>query len=151
MEPWLIESASTKLLDSLQEAHDQLGAIRRMLSVIVLCAQHLGPQELASWLSALFVDKTFRRFPALLLHLPPLFSQWPPAFRGCSLTEPCLDQRSTEQCLGPHCQCLCVSAASRSHAMDEHRRVASRLRRGDRHLDIRVPVWVAFGSATHDI
>ena len=151
VEPWVVESATHKLFASLQQAHEQLGALRRMLLVVVLCAQHLAPAEIGEWLKAIFYDKAFRLFPALLLHLPPLFVQWPPSFRGCSLTDPSSGPRATVQTLGPHCQCMAVSAAYRAGVLDASRRVSTRLRRGDREISIRVPAWVVFGAAKDQI
>ena len=147
VEPWLVESASARLLASLQQAHEQLGALHRMLLVVVLCAQHLGTQDVGRWLEALFYDKAFRLFPALLGHLPSFFAQWPPSFRGCSLADPSSGPGPQVQTLGPHCQCFAVSAARRAGVLDAHRRVPTRLRRGDRDIEIRVPAWVAFGAA----
>ena len=151
VEPWVVESATHKLFASLQQAHEQLGALRRMLLVVVLCAQHLAPAQIVEWLKAIFYDKAFRLFPALLLHLPPFFAQWPPSFRGCSLTDPSSGPRPTVQTLGPHCQCAAVSAAYQAGALDASRRVSTCLRRGDRDIIIRVPAWVVFGAAKDQI
>ena len=151
VEPWLAEAASTRLLASLRQAREQLGILQRMLLVVVLCAQHLGPPEIGQWLEALFYDKAFRLCPALLVHLHAFFVRWPPSFRGCSLADPSSGPGPVVQTLGPHCQCSAISAARRAGVLDANRRVPTRLRRGGRDIEIRVPAWVAFGAAKDDI
>ncbi len=138
VEPSVGHAAGQRLLSTLRRAGKSISAIRRLLTVVVLCRQHVGSADLLNLVAAFACSSAGRAFPALFSAASGLLARTPPSFQRCYLqTAP--DDSAEVMTLGPHCQCLGREQHPR-HAAARPRVSAVQLSRYPRR--VAMPWWV---------
>ncbi len=80
--------------------------------MVTLCAQHCDVQDLVSLVLSFADTRSHRLFPTFFQHIGDLL-QAQPRFADCALEILDGQARSSDMCLGPHCQCASIEEAYR--------------------------------------